>query len=78
MTSLLTNLSNIGVIRCKNCKAALATSRGRSVLIGDVILYGKIRLECARCEWGTWFYPERETKASAGPSGANKRHCKHE
>ena len=70
MTNLLTNLPQIGVVHCNKCRAALAVSLGRSVLIGGVILYGKMRLECAYCKWGTWFYPSPKTSATAEPQAS--------
>lgn len=55
--SELCKQNEVGLIQCEKCAATLAVSLGRSVMIGAVILYGKLRLECLKCHWATWFYP---------------------
>jgi hypothetical protein len=60
-------IRQVGLIRCDKCDLPLAVSLGRSLQIGAVTLYCALRLECAKCQWGTWWHPApREKRAGTG------------
>jgi hypothetical protein len=56
------NAPQTRIIRCGKCDLPLATSRGRSLIIGAAVVYAALRLECVRCAWGTSWHPAPKQK----------------
>lgn len=59
-------------IHCNNCRFPLATSLGRSLVIGAVKIWITMKLECVHCNGVTRWYPAPKQKAR--PSEAHEAH----